>query len=242
MNIEHIKIFAHTRTYVHESWNCYQYSEQKSFKVLESCLLYQKDQRTRLCPSVLVRWLFFACVSCAKERARSVAFVQPGTFQVQWHFLCPTCLRLVLWSCFLKANDSCTYQAMAFWLWIHFGFKNIQSILNFANMRNICRCGYVGSINWTMSMTIWLIWLYYGNVSDMYSSVLKQKHLSAMPLKDKTYWQACVSPDPFLCFDKKNHEISLNFTISLSSKLHCMTACPTWNLKKNIGIFEIEVT
>lgn len=86
------------RTYVHESWNCYQYSEQQSLKVLEACLLsllYQKDQRTRLCASVLVRWLFLACVSCAKEMARSVAFVQPGTFQVQWHFLCPTCLRLV---------------------------------------------------------------------------------------------------------------------------------------------------
>lgn len=112
-----------------------------------------------------------------------------------------------------------------------FGFKNIQSILNFpANMRNICGCGCIGSINWKMSMTIWL---YYGNVSDMYSSVSKQKHLSAMPLKDKTYWQACVSPDPLLCFEKENHEnlwTSLNFTEWLSSKLHCMTACPTWNL------------
>lgn len=178
--------------------------------------------------SVLVRWLFLACVSCAKEMARSVAFVQPGTFQVQWHFLCPTCLRLVLWSCFPKANDSRTYQAMALFV---FGFKNIQSILNFpAKMRNICGCGCIGSNNWKMSMTIWL---YYGNVSDTYSSVSKQKHLSAMPLKDKTYWQACVSPDPFLCFEKENHEnlwTSLNFTEWLSSKLHCMTACPTWNL------------
>ena len=101
----HVRTITYLRTWImkllsntlsNNLWRCWNH--------VYSVYSIKEHQRTRLCASVL-RWLFLACVSCAKEMARSVAFVQPGTFQVQ-HFLCPTCLRLVLWSCFPKANDS----------------------------------------------------------------------------------------------------------------------------------------